>query len=329
MTNLIDSHELNELIREPNIAEVMTESALGLDLRGTKLSESQSVLLGDWIARQSIPILGLLDDKSSVSDCLDLVIDTEQECLAIMKKINEYPMACAVLVQITRASANLTFPHALSLESLGYATLQSGAEFSRWLSKYEKENQQKSQYDLTNPILLEREGRELRIILNTPVNRNALSVPMRDGLSEAFKIVSMDDSITRVYVSANGPCFSAGGDLTEFGSATDFSEAHAIRKLRMPAQYLIPQKHRYTAFINGACIGAGIEIFAFSSCVQARRDAVFRLPEIEMGLIPGAGGCVSIPRRIGRQRMNYFAISGKQITADEAMLWGLVDKILD
>ena len=48
-----------------------------------------------------------------------------------------------------------------------------------------------------------------------------------------------------------------------------------------------------------------------------------------MGLIPGAGGCVSIPQRIGRQRTNYLAISGKEISADQALRWGLIDEVFD
>ncbi len=329
MTKLINSNELGELLYEPNVADVTGQAVLGLDLRGTKFSESEAQLLRSWIPKQPIPIIGLVNSKNSISDSLDIVIENEQECLTIMRKINQYPKASAILVQVTRASEILPFHHGLSVESLGYATLQSGEEFSQWFSVYGKEFQGKSNEDPANPILLERERGELRITLNTPVNRNALSLAMRDALSEAFKMVAMDDSISRVVVSASGTCFSAGGDLTEFGSITDFSEAHAIRKLRMPVHYLLPQKHKYVTDIHGACIGAGIEIFAFSSIIRAKRDAFFRLPEIEMGLIPGAGGCVSIPKRIGRQRTNYLAISGKKISADQAMLWGLVDEVFD
>lgn len=329
MTKLISANELSELLYEPNFADVTGQSMLGLDLRGIEFSESESQLLRSWIPKQPIPIIGLVDGKNSISDFLDIVIDNEQECLNIMKKINHNPRASAVLVQVTRASEFVPFHHGLCLESLGYATLQSGSEFSSWLTVHGKDFHSKSNDDQADPILLEREGRELRIILNTPVNRNALSVAMRDGLTEAFKMVAIDDSISRVMVSASGTCFSAGGDLSEFGGITDFSEAHAIRNLRMPVYYLLPQKHKYVSVIHGACIGAGIEIFAFSSVIRAKRDAFFRLPEIEMGLIPGAGGCVSIPQRIGRQRTNYLAISGKEISADQALRWGLVDEVFD
>jgi enoyl-CoA hydratase/carnithine racemase len=66
---------------------------------------------------------------------------------------------------------------------------------------------------------------------------------------------------------------------------------------------------------------------AFAKRVIAAENAFFQLPELEMGVIPGAGGCVSIPRRIGRQRAAFMAISGRRINARTALAWGLVDAI--
>jgi enoyl-CoA hydratase/carnithine racemase len=86
---------------------------------------------------------------------------------------------------------------------------------------------------------------------------------------------------------------------------------------------------RVTAHVHGACIGAGVEIPAFCARVHATPDAVFRLPEVAMGLIPGAGGTASLPRRIGRFRTNYLALSGFEIDANTAQRWGLVDLISD
>jgi enoyl-CoA hydratase/carnithine racemase len=66
---------------------------------------------------------------------------------------------------------------------------------------------------------------------------------------------------------------------------------------------------------------------AFAGRLVASSDTFFHLPEVGMGLVPGAGGCVSIPRRIGRQRMNFLAITGQRLSAEEALEWGLVDEI--
>ena len=82
---------------------------------------------------------------------------------------------------------------------------------------------------------------------------------------------------------------------------------------------------RASVLVHGACVGSGIEFPAFASHLIAREDAWFQLPELQFGLIPGAGGCVSIPRRIGRQRTAWWVLSGARINAQTALDWGLVD----
>jgi enoyl-CoA hydratase/carnithine racemase len=76
-------------------------------------------------------------------------------------------------------------------------------------------------------------------------------------------------------------------------------------------------------------IGAGLEIAAFAGRVVARPDAWFQLPELKYGLIPGAGGTVSLPRRIGRQRTALLALSMQRLSAKTAHAWGLVDAVED
>ena len=66
----------------------------------------------------------------------------------------------------------------------------------------------------------------------------------------------------------------------------------------------------------------------FTTRVDAKPGTYFWLPEVSMGLIPGAGGTVSLPRRIGRQRTNYFALSQRRIDAETALRWGLIDGML-
>ena len=81
--------------------------------------------------------------------------------------------------------------------------------------------------------------------------------------------------------------------------------------------------------MHGACIGSGIEFPAFAGRLVAVADAHFQLPELRFGLIPGAGGCVSLSRRIGRQRATWLLLSGKRITARRALEWGLIDAVVD
>jgi enoyl-CoA hydratase/carnithine racemase len=82
-----------------------------------------------------------------------------------------------------------------------------------------------------------------------------------------------------------------------------------------------------TARLHGACYGSGIELPAFADRVVAASDTRIALPELGLGLIPGAGGTVSLPRRIGRHRTAWLALSGAAIDATTALGWGLVDEV--
>jgi enoyl-CoA hydratase/carnithine racemase len=88
-------------------------------------------------------------------------------------------------------------------------------------------------------------------------------------------------------------------------------------------------RDRVTAFLHGACLGAGIELPAFADRVHATADTRIGLPEIGLGLMPGAGGTVSLPRRIGRWRTAFMALTGDPIGAQQALRWGLIDAIDD
>ena len=103
--------------------------------------------------------------------------------------------------------------------------------------------------------------------------------------------------------------------------------AHAVRTARSPG--LLLAELAATARVHGACIGAGVELPAFCARVEADPGAWFRLPEISMGLIPGAGGTVSLLARLGRHRLNWLAVSGAPLDAAKALEWGLVDALLD
>ena len=128
-------------------------------------------------------------------------------------------------------------------------------------------------------------------------------------------------------MSGEGPCFSAGGELAEFGSVPDAATAHAVRSTRSVAALLARCAPQLTVHVHGAAVGAGAEMAAFAARVEASADAFFQLPELHYGLIPGCGGCVSIPRRIGRLRSAYLALSGHRLDASTACSWGLVDAV--
>jgi len=331
---LLDAHDLLSLTVEPNWADLDPHRHRMLALSegaGRGLPGDQLTRVSDWIGREPVPVVCVCEDPSwPLADSVDLVVENEQELDLVARSIDKYPNASAVLVQVLRSVGSLATHQALALESLAYATLQGGSEFAAWLAGYRSANPDKaSRAETTAPVLRERVGARLQVTLNSPADRNALSVPMRDALTETFKLVAMDPTISEVTVSGNGPCFSAGGDLSEFGSTSDLAQGHNVRMLRMPAAYLAPHAQRYRFRLHGACIGAGIELPAFAGHIAAAPDTQFRLPEVAMGLIPGAGGCVSIARRIGRQRTARMALLGDAIPAHVALEWGLIDSIVD
>jgi hypothetical protein len=244
----------------------------------------------------------------------------------LIARIERAPIAATVLMHLLRATHGLPIESALIAESLAYATLQAGSEFRAWLDA----NRAAAPATHSDPgpaVVIERDGDRLRLELNRPSLRNAMNVEMRDALMEALNLVIDDGTIREVTLSGRGKCFSTGGDLTEFGSFPDPATAHVVRSLALPGRLLARCANRVTARLHGACVGSGMEFPAFADRIVATSDAWFQLPELEFGLIPGAGGCVSVPRRIGAPRAAWLILSGKRIDAKRALEWHLVDEI--
>jgi enoyl-CoA hydratase/carnithine racemase len=284
--------------------------------------------LGRWLNRQACAVVGIAAEGPNhpLACGCDAVATSAADTAELVANIEATPVAALVLVQLLRATEGMDIFRALTFESLAYATLQAGAEFRRWLAQAAP-GAPSGVAEADAPVLLERPGAQLRLRLNRPAKRNALSVEMRDALVEALELVAADPSIAGVSISGEGKCFSAGGDLTEFGSAPDPSVAHAVRSTRSIPALLARCAPRLTFHVHGAAVGAGIEMAAFGRHVEATPDAFFQLPEIRYGLIPGSGGCVSIPRRIGRWRTAYLALSARRLDARTAHAWGLVDTL--
>jgi enoyl-CoA hydratase/carnithine racemase len=247
---------------------------------------------------------------------LDGIIANLQTCVAAQ------PVAAAVAVQLLRASLRLPLGQALVQESQGYSMLLASEGFRAWRAA----NPARARAaDDDARVAIELSAGELRIRLNRTAARNAFDARMRDELCAALAFAAEHPDVPPVVLSGAGPAFSAGGDLDEFGRADDPGVAHLIRAFRAPAAGVAALGSRLTARLHGACIGAGIEVPAAAARVVAQEGAVFRLPEVAMGLIPGAGGTATIPRRIGRHRAAYMALSGAEIDLTTALAWGLVD----
>lgn len=259
----------------------------------------------------------------------DVVVSEEGELEAVVETCVGRPLASLALVQLLRRSEDSSIHAGLESESLVYSTLQAGPEFSNWLSARSPESDRGREPRAGSPLRVERSGAVLELVLDRPEKRNAFSAELRDALAEALDVALSDPGISEVRLRAEGPAFCAGGDLDEFGTLPDPATAHAIRSTRNVARLVAACAERLRVEVQGACVGAGIEIPAFAARVVARRDAFFELPELAMGLVPGAGGTVSLPRRIGRQRTAWMALSGARVDAETALGWRLIDELSD
>ena len=161
------------------------------------------------------------------------------------------------------------------------------------------------------PVLTEREGDELRIVLNRPRRHNAVTTALRDGLAEALTLAAVDDSITAVRLSGNGPSFCSGGDLGEFGSFPDPATAHVTRLTRSPARLAHLLADRLHVQLHGACMGAGHRGAGVRPPRRRRRRHAHRPPRARHR--PRARGRRdgrASPVAIGRHRTAALALSG-------------------
>ena len=265
--------------------------------------------------------------EDACADRRVVTVDSVPEVLAeLTQRCQRWPHASSVCDDVLRTvdPDGPTLAGVIT-ESLAYSTVQAGPEFARWLD----ERGPARMPDIADPVQAQREGDTLRINFNRPQRHNAFSTDARAALLEALAVALLDPSVTGIVLSGNGPSFCSGGDLAEFGTFADPASAHLARTRHSPALALDALTARLgracRAEVHGAVMGSGLEMAAFCGWVAAHDDSVFGLPELGLGLIPGAGGTVSVTRRIGRWRTAYLVLFGHTIDAGTALAWGLVD----
>jgi hypothetical protein len=269
-----------------------------------------------------------LTERASDDPRMVTVASVEQAVADLRQRCARWPHAAAVCDDVLRAldPGAPAFAGVIT-ESLAYSTLQAGPEFARWLA----ERGPVPLPALPDPVQADRDGDTLYIRFNRASRHNAFTTDARAALLEALEVARLDDSVTEVVLSGNGRSFCSGGDLAEFGTFADPAAAHLARTRHSPALVLDELTTRLgvrcRAVVHGQVLGSGLEMAAFCGRVRCHPDAVLGLPELALGLIPGAGGTVSITRRIGRWRTAYLVLSGRTIDAETALAWGLVDEI--
>ena len=238
--------------------------------------------------------------------------------------VSRSPRAAIACGRLVRQTAELDTTGGLAAEAAAYSLLLGGPEFARWLAARGAPRHVEAPAE---PVLLDRDGGRLTVTLNAPERRNAFSAAMREALLAAVLLAEADPSIEAVSLRGAGPAFCSGGDLDEFGTATDLVAAYLVRLARAPWRVIDRIAPRVTGYAHGACVGAGTEMLAYAGRVVASPDAFFQLPEVRMGLVPGAGGSVSVPRRVGRHRAAWLMLTGDRLPAPTALAWGLVDAV--
>lgn len=249
------------------------------------------------------------------------VPDVAAEVAALAERVTAAPGAAVTLVEVLRAGRGASIDEGLIIESLAYSMLQCGPEFARWQGGRRRAPVRAPSRP---PVRVSRHDGAVEIVLDRPEVHNAYSRSMRDHLCDALGAVAPDE---RVVLTGAGPSFCSGGDLDEFGTAPDPVSAHLVRTAQSPARLLAALSGRVEARLHGVCAGSGIELPAFAGSVRAEHDTRIWLPELGMGLIPGAGGTVSVARRIGAARTAWMALSGRPVDAVTALRWGLVDEV--
>jgi enoyl-CoA hydratase len=330
--------EAQEALRAPDATErwspLLAERVLVVDVGGSapmgKTGASAGRTDRETLAGLPCPTIAfgpadLEPEALAFARRCDLHVETRAELAPVLAGIDAAPLAATALVQCLRASEGMEIERGLVLESLAYSTLQAGPEFAAWRAARPIPRGRPPPTGAA--VRATRDGDALRITLSRPEKRNAFSAEMRDGLVEALRVAVCAAEIREILLEGEGPAFCSGGDLDEFGELPDPATAHVVRTTRSAARLLALCADRVRAELHGSCVGAGVELPAFAARVVARADARFWLPELGLGLIPGAGGTVSLPRRIGRQRTAWLALSRRPIDAETARRWGLVDAV--
>ncbi|ALC12877.1 enoyl-CoA hydratase/isomerase family protein [Sphingopyxis sp. 113P3] len=251
-----------------------------------------------------------------------LAVEAAADVLA--DAVRATPLAATIAAQLLRLTERLSLDDALIAESLAYSALLGGDEFRRWRQSASPSGETPPPDE---PVAADRRDDHLTLTLNDPATRNAMTARMRDALYEALANALDDPTQPSVTLQGSGRCFSTGGALFEFGRASDLAEAHAVRVLHSCARALDALRERARVRLHGACIGSGLEVAAAAHRRIAAPGAWFQLPELSMGLVPGAGGTATVPRAIGRHRTFWMLLSGQRLGTRVAHQWGLVHEI--
>ncbi len=156
---------------------------------------------------------------------------------------------------------------------------------------------------------------------NPPVN--PLSGGVRQGLHDGLEKAAADDSVKAVVLYGEGRAFIAGADISEFGGKPEGAPLHKCLEMMEQSPKIV------IAAINGTAFGGGLEVALCADYRVAAPKAPVGLPEVKLGLLPGAGGTQRLPRLIGAEKALGFILSGNPIPGPDAKALGIVDDVIE
>jgi len=175
---------------------------------------------------------------------------------------------------------------------------------------------------ITQSVDLETRGRVAVLTVdNPPVN--ALSQHVRKGLHDGIRQATADVAVHAIVIACAGRTFIAGADITEFGKPPVEPSLHSVLDL------IEGSSKPVVAAIHGTALGGGLEVTLACHYRVGVKAARFGLPEVKLGILPGAGGTQRLPRVVGVEKGLSMMVSGDPIGADEALKAGLIDAIVD
>lgn len=174
-------------------------------------------------------------------------------------------------------------------------------------------------------LIVTRQGRVLLLTLNRPAARNALNNVLLSELATTLEAAATDSEISVCVISGNDRFFAAGADLNEMAEKDLAATLNDIRpqlwgRINAFSKPLI-------AAVNGYALGAGCELALLCDVVIAGENTRFGLPEITLGIMPGAGGTQRLIRSVGKSLASKMVLTGESITARQALAAGLVSDV--
>jgi len=175
-------------------------------------------------------------------------------------------------------------------------------------------------------LLLNKQDGYAVVQFNRPDVLNALNMKLMEELVETLESLDHDDTVKAIILTGNEKAFAAGADIKEMADASSvdmlirdqFARWDRIRKVKKPI----------IAAVSGFALGGGCELAMSCDLIIASETAKFGQPEINIGVMPGAGGTQRLTRAVGKAKAMEMILTGKMITADEALRWGLVTKVV-